>query len=134
MSPDFPINGSVPQNNWGGGISTFIARINPTTAGLPGLDYSTYIGLDNTMVGCCVAVGPDGSLYAGGYTEGYLPLLPGYTPLQANYGGGFSDDYLMVLSPAASGITGVQVTQSAEPRTPFRRPRPAGGGTVMRRQ
>jgi hypothetical protein len=35
-------------------------RINPAIAGVEALDYSTYIGLDNTMVGCCVAVGPMG--------------------------------------------------------------------------
>jgi hypothetical protein len=130
MSADYPSTANAPQPNWGGGVDLFIARINPAVAGLPGLDYSTYIGLDNTMVGCCVAVGPDGSLFAGGYTEQYLPLLPNYTPLQSLYGGGFSDDYILVLSPAASGITGVTTTQS-EPKN-FHKARPAGGGTVVR--
>jgi hypothetical protein len=70
------------------------------------------------MVGWCLAVGPDGSLFAGGYTEGYLPLLPGYTPLQSLYGGGYSDDYLLVLSPPTSGLTAVktQETHAAPPR------------------
>ena len=112
MSPDFPIGGNPPQPNWGGGVSLFIARINPGIAGLEALDYSTYIGLDNTMVGCCLAVGPDGSLWTGGYTSLYLPLLSGYTPLQSIYGGGFSDDFLLVLSPPASGITGVTTIQA----------------------
>ena len=111
MSADFPIAGGAPQPNWGGGVNLFISRINPAIAGLAGLDYSTYIGLDNTIVGCCLAVGSDGSLYAGGYTEGYLPLLPGYNPIQPNYGGGFCDDYLMVLSP------GVNATGPATPST-----------------
>jgi hypothetical protein len=117
MSSDFPIANAI-QPNWGGGVDLFIARINPAIAGLPGLDYSTYIGLDNTMVGCCLAVGPDGSLFAGGYTEGYLPLLPGYTPLQSLYGGGYTDDYLLVLSPPTSGLTAVktQETHAAPPR------------------
>jgi hypothetical protein len=81
------------------------------------------------MVGCCLAVGPDGSLFVAGYTEGYLPLLPTYTPLQSIYGGGFSDDFLMVLSPAASGLTGVTTIQSQSgKRIPDGRP--AGGGTL----
>ncbi len=131
MSANFPVAGSAPQPNWGGGIDLFIARINPAVAGLPGLDYSTYIGLDNTMVGCCVALGSDGSLFTGGYTEGYIPLIPSvYTPLQSYYGGGFSDDFLLVLSPAASGITGVTGVQ-LESRTP-RKDRPASGVTVER--
>ena len=98
----------------------FVARINPAIAGHAALDYSTYIGLDNTMVGCCVAVGPEGSLFVTGYTEGYLPLLPTYTPIQPLYGGGSSDDFLLVLSPAASGLHGVTTVQS-ESKTPLPR-------------
>jgi hypothetical protein len=128
MSANFPVTLNAPQPNWGGGVDLFIARINPAIAGLPGLDYSTYIGLDNTMVGCCLAVGPDGSLWTGGYTEGYLPLLPTFTPLQSIYGGGFSDDFLLVLSPPASGITGVTTIQS-ESRMP-RKERPGVGETT----
>lgn len=130
MSPDFPIAGNPPQPNWGGGVDMFIARINPAIAGLEALDYSTYIGLDNTIVGCCLAVGPDGSLWVGGYTEQYLPLLPSYTPLQAIYGGGFSDDFLLVLSPPANGITGVTTIQSEEKKP--RKSRPSGGVTVRK--
>jgi hypothetical protein len=93
---------------------------------LEALDYSTYIGLDNTMVGCCLAVGPDGSLFVGGYTEGYLPLLPAWTPLQPVYGGGFSDDFLIVLSPAAAGLSGVTTVQSESKPLP-RKVRPPDG-------
>jgi hypothetical protein len=128
MSPDFPIANAF-QPNWGGGVDMFIARVNPAIAGTEALDYSTYVGLDNTMVGWSLAVGPDGSLYVGGYTEGYLPLLPGYTPLQPLYGGGFTDDFLLVLSPAAPGITGVTTVQS-ESNPPPARERPARGGKV----
>jgi hypothetical protein len=127
MSSNFPVTQNAPQPNWGGGIDMFIARVNPAIAGLPGLNYSTYIGLDGTIVGCCMVVGSDGSLYVAGATEGYLPLLPGYTPLQANYGGGYADDFLLVLSPAASGLTGAtpSVVQ-ADPRKGLE------GGTPLR--
>lgn len=123
MSGDYPVTGNAPQPNWGGGVNLFIARINPAVSGIAGLDYSTYIGLDNTMVGCCLAIGSDGSLFAGGYTEGYVPLLSTYTPIQSNYGGGFSDDYLIVLSPD-TGATGPAHTGvlRREPRSePVRR-------------
>jgi hypothetical protein len=129
MSPDFPFTANAPQTNWGGGVDMFITMINPARAGLPALDYSTYIGLDNTIVGCCLAVGSDGSLFVGGYTEGYLPLLPNYTPLQSLYGGGFSDDFLLVLSPGASGLTGVTTVQS-ESKTLLHKDRPEGGVTI----
>jgi hypothetical protein len=132
MSSDFPIANAI-QPTWGGGVNLFIARINPAIAGLEALSYSTYVGLDNTMVGCCVAVGPDGSLFVGGYTEGYLPLLPAYTPLQPVYGGGSSDDFLLVLSPAASGLSGVTTVQSESQRLP-RRERPVGGATSIIKQ
>jgi hypothetical protein len=125
MSSDFPVTGNVPQPNWGGGVNLFISRINPAIAGLQALDYSTYIGLDNTIVGCCLAVGPDGSLYVGGYTEAYLPLLPAYTPLQSIYGGGSSDDFLLVLSSPGGNVTGVTTIQS-ESKT-LRKERPGGG-------
>jgi hypothetical protein len=54
----------------------------------------------------------------GGYTEGYLPLLGTYTPLQPDYGGGYSDDFLLVLSPAASGLSGVTTVQSESKTLP----------------
>lgn len=131
MSSDFPVSGNAPQPNWGGGIDMFVARIDPAIAGPEALDYSTYIGLDNIMVGCCLAVGTDGSLFVGGYTEGYLPLLNTYTPLQSNYGGGYSDDFLLVLSPAASGLSGVTTIQSESTPLPRReRTRPTAPGVV----
>jgi hypothetical protein len=132
MSPDFPVTGNAPQYTWGGGVDMFIASINPAIAGPQALNYSTYIGLDNTIVGCCLAVGSDGSLFVAGYTEGYLPLLPTYTPLQSLFGGGFSDDFLLVLSPAASGLSGVTTVQS-ESKSP-RKDRPGAGVTITAKQ
>jgi hypothetical protein len=131
MSPDFPVTANAPQSAWGGGVDMFITRINPAIGGTAALDYSTYIGLDNTMVGCCLAVGPDGSLYVGGYTEAYLPLLPTYTPLQPNYGGGSSDDFLLVLSSPGGNVTGVTTT-AIEPKV-LRESRPTRGITGVRR-
>ncbi len=127
MSPNFPIGNPI-QANWGGGVNMFITSINPALAGLPSLNYSTYIGLDNTIVGASLAIGADGSLFVGGYTEGYLPLLGTYTPLQGNYGGGFTDDFLMVISPLSKGLTGV-TTVLSESRQRAHTLRP--GGSVL---
>jgi Beta-propeller repeat len=124
LSSNFPVTSNAPQPNWGGGVNMFVSRINPAIAGLEALDYSTYIGLDNTIVGCCLAIAPNGSLVIGGYTEGYLPLLPTYTPLQSIYGGGFSDDFLLVLSPPSSTV---MPAQTPETRTLPRKERPRPG-------
>jgi hypothetical protein len=131
LSGDFPVTANVPQQLWGGGVDMFVARINPAVAGRAGLDYSTYIGVDSTIVGTNLMMWPDGSLLVGGYTEGYLPLLGTYTPIQGNYGGGFSDDFLLLLSPGA-GLNGSgspaalpetrkgRLTEGVTPRDPRR--------------
>jgi len=105
LSPDFPVTGDAIQPNWGGGVDMFLTRINPTAAGLAGLNFSTYIGLDSTIVPLCMAVGADGRIYTAGYTEGYLPLIG--NSWQANYGGGYSDGFLIVMSggPKSSAPT-----------------------------
>ena len=108
LSSDFPIGQYALQPNWGGGVDLFFSRINPALGGLAGLDYSTYIGLDSTIVGCCMVLGPDGTVYLTGFTEGYLPILsglPGGPAIQPNYGGGYSDDFLVVFSPG-DGLAG----------------------------
>ena len=120
LSGDFPVTANAPQPNWGGGVDMFISRINPAIAGLAGLDYSTYIGLDSTIVGYCLSLGTDGSLYVAGSTEGYLPLIG--NPIQPNYGGGYTDGFLLVLSPApgstgATGATKPEVLRADPHRT-----------------
>ena len=114
LSEFFPTVGDVPQLVWGGGIDMFITRINPAVAGLAGIDYSTSIGVESTIVGCCLALGVDGSLYVAGFTEAYLPLINDQG-IQYKYGGGFSDGFLMVLSPAG-GVTTSRTTAATPAR------------------
>jgi hypothetical protein len=99
LSPDFPVVNPI-QPQWGGGIDLFLTRFNPAVAGPAGIDYSTYIGIDATIVGSCLAVDSGNNLYVGGYTEGYLPLFG--NSWQPNYGGGFSDGFYFVV-PAGNG-------------------------------
>ena len=130
LSENLPVAGDVPQSVWGNGIDLFVARVNPNVAGTSAISYSTYIGIDSTIVGCCLALGVDGSLYVGGFTEGYLPLV-GERGVQINYGGGFSDGFLLVFSPAGN-VTAARpatvpelpsrgLTVGSGPRRPVRR-------------
>jgi hypothetical protein len=111
LSPDFPLVNPI-QGNWGGGIDLFLTRFNPAVAGPAGIDYSTYIGIDATIVGSCLTVDSRNNLYVGGYTEGYLPLLG--TPWQENYGGGFSDGFFFVV-PGGSGAPNNGTSQERNP-------------------
>jgi hypothetical protein len=100
LSPDFPVVNPIQGSwggggVWGGGIDLFLTRFNPAVAGPAGIDYSSYIGIDATIVGSCLTVDSNNNLYVGGYTEGYLPLVG--TPWQENYGGGFSDGFFFVV-------------------------------------
>ena len=102
LSPDFPVVNPIQGNwggggVWGGGIDLFLTRFNPAVAGPAGIDYSSYIGIDATIVGLTLTVDSSNNLYVGGYTEGYLPLVGGTTPWQENYGGGFSDGFFFVV-------------------------------------
>jgi hypothetical protein len=111
LSPDFPLVNPI-QGNWGGGIDLFLTRFNPAVAGPAGIDYSTYIGIDATIVGSCLTVDSRNNLYVGGYTEGYLPLLG--TPWQENYGGGFSDGFFFVVA-GGSGAPNNGTSQERNP-------------------
>ncbi|HUI58464.1 MAG TPA: SBBP repeat-containing protein [Bryobacteraceae bacterium] len=125
LSPDFPVTPDAIQPNWGGGVDMFLTRINPTAGGLAGMNFSTYIGLDSTIVPLCMAVGADGRIYTAGYTEGYLPLIG--NSWQVNYGGGYSDGFLMVMYGGPAGTVPSDTVRFEEgrhdPPPPVRRRR-----------
>jgi hypothetical protein len=95
LSDDFPV--ASPIQPWGQGVDIFVARINPSISGRAGLQYSTYVGGQNVNVGYALAVGPDGTVYVAGSTQGQLPIWP--NPSQGSYGGGSSDGFLLVITP-----------------------------------
>ena len=120
LSPDFPLVNPI-QGNWGGGIDLFLTRFNPAVPGPGGIDYSTYIGLDATIVGSCLAVDSSNNLYVGGYTEGYLPLVG--TPWQVNYGGGFSDGFYFVVPGGNGPLNNLTRPERSPPKLPGDGPR-----------
>ena len=71
----------------------FIAKIQPGTAGQTGLLFSTYFGSAGVYVGNGIAVGPDGSVYTGGYGTVGLPSSSNGN----GFAGGVSDGFLIVV-------------------------------------
>jgi hypothetical protein len=96
LSSDFPTTLNAPQSQWGQGIEVFVTKLTPGVSGAAGLQYSTYIGGQDVNVGYALAIGPDGTAYVAGLTQGLLPIWP--NPSQGTYGGGASDGFVMVLS------------------------------------
>ena len=91
LSPDLFTVGA-PQPGWGNGIDLFLAELKPGIAGRAGIVFSTYLGATGTYVGNSLAVGSDGSVYAGGYGTIGLPSSSN----GSGYGGGTTDGFLVV--------------------------------------
>jgi hypothetical protein len=92
LSPDlFTVN--APQPGWGGGIDVFLAAIKPGTPGRAGLLYCTYLGATGTYVGSVMVVGPEGSIYVGGYGNLGLPSSSNGN----GFAGGVSDGFITVM-------------------------------------
>jgi hypothetical protein len=89
LSPDlYTVN--APQPGWAQGTDLFVAAIRPGTPGLAGIVFSTYLGGAGTYVGNSLVLGPDGSIYVGGYGTLGLPSASGWA-------GGNSDGFLVVM-------------------------------------
>jgi hypothetical protein len=89
LSTDLFTVGPIQSGN-GGGINLFLAEINPNVAGRAGILFSTYLGAQGTYVGNSLAIGPDGSVYLGGYGQRGLPTWN-------DYAGGQSDAFLVIV-------------------------------------
>jgi hypothetical protein len=89
LSPDLLTAGAL--YGWGGGIDVFVAAVTPGKPGHAGLPFSTYIGASGTYVGSVLVLGPDGSIYVGGYGNIGMPITG------AGYAGGASDGFLVVM-------------------------------------
>jgi hypothetical protein len=79
------------QPGWGGGIDVFVAAIKPGAPGGAGRLYCTYLGATGTYVATAMVLGPDGSIYLGGYGNIGMPITA------TGYSGGVADGFLVVL-------------------------------------
>jgi hypothetical protein len=89
LSPDLFTVGAL--YGWGGGIDVFVAAVTPGKPGGAGLRFCTYLGATGTYVASSLVLGPDGSVYVGGYGNAGLPITG------AGYNGGAADGFLVVL-------------------------------------
>jgi hypothetical protein len=89
MSSDLYTVGAL--YGWGGGIDVFVAAVTPGKPGRAGVHFSTYLGATGTYVGSTLVLGPDGSIYVGGYGNVGMPITG------AGFSGGAADGFLVVL-------------------------------------
>jgi hypothetical protein len=90
LSPDL-FTVAAPYPGWGGGIDAFVAAVTPGKPGRSGILFCTYLGADGTYVADSLVLGPDGSIYVGGYGNVGMPITG------AGYSGGMADGFLVVL-------------------------------------
>jgi hypothetical protein len=95
LSSDFPVL-NAPQSNWGGLVDVFVTKLKPGAGGQAGLSYSTYIGGGTINQGSAIIVGPDGTVYAGGYTTGEFPTTDNAS--QHDFGGSGKNGFLVLLT------------------------------------
>ena len=97
-STDFPTKNPL-QATYGGNIDAFVAKINPTGSALV---YSTYLGGSGGDYGYGIAVDGAGNAYVTGLTSS--TDFPTKNPLQATYGGGYSDAFVAKVNPTGSAL------------------------------
>jgi hypothetical protein len=97
ISSDLPVTSNAPLRIWPGGIDIAVAKVIPHVAGPSGFGYVTYFGGNSINSGQALAVGPNGTLYVGGFTGGVLTTTS--NAFQGGYGGGVKDGFLFVLGP-----------------------------------
>jgi hypothetical protein len=98
-SSNFPIVNAL-QSTYAGSECGFVAKLNPAGSALI---YSTYIcGSSGQDSASGIAVDNAGAAYVGGFTKS--TDFPTVNPLQATYGGGYSDAFVAKLSPSGSSL------------------------------
>jgi hypothetical protein len=98
-SIDFPTVGAIQPGNGGGSIDAFVAKLNAAGTALV---YSTYLGGSGDDVGWGIRVDSGGNAYVAGITGS--ADFPTASPVQAAFGGGTSDAFLVKLSPSGSAF------------------------------
>jgi len=94
-SNDFPISQGSYQSRYGGGdVDGFIAKIDSSGSRLL---FSTYIGGRGADEVMDIAVAPDGTIYAVGYTDSYSTFPRTADAVQRWHGGGEDDMFLVAI-------------------------------------
>ena len=95
LSADLPVTPDTIQPEYNNGVEAFVARLDLAARSTT---FCTYLGKDGIHVASAVAVGPDGTMVAGGLT----PRQDVYATdgaVQPTYSGGLSDGFVVVIQP-----------------------------------
>lgn len=95
LSSNFPTTANAPQPKWGGGTNIFLTKFKPGVSGTAAISMSTYFGGTSIYVPTGLSLGPDGTMYVGGYAGGGLQTSD--TATQIGYAGGVSDGFIFVI-------------------------------------
>ncbi|MBF0338966.1 MAG: SBBP repeat-containing protein, partial [Nitrospirae bacterium] len=97
-SSNFPTTSAIQGTYAGGEYDAFVTKFSPTGT----LVYSTYLGGSGNDVGYAIDVDSIGNAYITGVT--YSSNFPTASALQATYGGGANDSFVVKLSPAGNTL------------------------------
>ncbi len=109
-SPDLPVTPNAYETAWDGEPADgFLAVFQPPATGSKAaiLKYCSYLGTNSSGqpgVGG-IAVDVSGNAYVAGFSSNSSNGFPTKNAIQAAYGGGDSDAFLMKISPAGNGAT-----------------------------
>ena len=92
-SSDFP-TANAAQPLYAGGFDAFVTKLDVVGSAV---FYSTYLGGTAEEVGSSIAVDASGNTFVTGWTES--TNFPTVSPVQATFGGGFSDVFVANLEP-----------------------------------
>jgi len=98
-SPNFPTANPWQPAYGGGDRDVFVAKLNPTGSALV---YSTYLGGSGNDVAQRVVADAAGNAYVTGLTSS--TNFPTANPLQAAYGGGPNDAFVVKVNPTGSAL------------------------------
>jgi len=98
-STNFPTASPLQAFYGGGNHDAFVAKLNPAGSALV---YSTYLGGSGDDAGFGIGVDSTGNAYVTGWTSS--TNFPTASPLQAAYGGGSYDAFVVKLNAAGSAL------------------------------
>jgi hypothetical protein len=98
-STDFPTSNPLHAAFNGGTTDAFVSKLNADSSALL---YSTYLGGSGVETGQGIAVDSSGNAYVTGFTNS--TNFPTANPIQATYGGGHLDAFVVKINPTGSAL------------------------------